>query len=433
MSSLLGYYTGMPTTRLAAIVFTDIAGYALLLEADEERTIQLLKTHNEIVFPVIEAHSGEVIDSIGDGLLIIFSSVRTAVECAAAIHASIASHNEIAPEPERFKLRIGIHIGEVLREGNRAYGAGVNVAARVQPFALPGGICVTEDVYRQVEGQIPNEVTSIGSQSLRNIARQYVLFRVITGYEDAGQEAGDAAFPSTNVSQVPGVAAKRSGELDEIKERILTEIGKWSDKRTDRSEDRSDKSAQVASKVFGVVEHIMDRAIDKWETMPEEKQSEIIHKIKTGIEESDAKKEAKKTSNVAGEIAWGAAATLGFGLWFAQTGSVWMIVVGTLVGVLPLISGIQKLIKASIRRKSKRRVEPSQLEGKVLKAAKELGGRVTVVQIAAHVGHPLNEVQGTLDAMTSRGYVVQEVLNSGIIRYDFPSLYPDESDSEPTI
>jgi len=180
----------MLTTRLEAIMFTEIAGYSRLMEADEEHTIQLLKIHNQIVFPVIETHSGEVFNAIGDGLLILFSSVRKTVECAVAVHQTVADHNEGTSELERFKLRIGIHIGEVQHEGSRAYGSGINVAVRVEPFSLPGGVCVTEDVYRQIEGRVPGEVTSIGLQTLQSISKRYELFRVVTGYEDANQEGG---------------------------------------------------------------------------------------------------------------------------------------------------------------------------------------------------------------------------------------------------
>ena len=416
-------------------MFTDIAGYSRLMEADEDRTIRLLKTHNEIVFPVIETHSGEVISSIGDGLLVVFPSARNAVECALGVHAAIARHDQGVQQRDSFKLRIGIHVGEVQHDDKQIYGIGVSVAARVQPFALPGGICLTEDVFRQIRGKTPNPIESIGPQTLRNISRQYELFRLVTGHEDTSQESGESNIDaaSSGSAHAPAVAAKPSGELDEIKERILMEIGKWNEKRAARGDYTSDRSAQVESKVFGIVEHIMDRAIDKWDKMPEEKRSDIIHKIKTGIDESTEKKEEKTTSNIAGEIAWGAAATLGFGLWYAQAGSVWMIVVGTLIGVLPLISGVQKLVKRSLKRKSRRANEPAELEGKLLKAAKELGGRVTVVQIAAHIGRPLDEVQSALDLMTSRGYVSQEILESGIIRYDFPSLFADESDSDPVI
>ena len=393
------------------------------MEDNEDRTIQLLKTHNEIVFPVIEADEGQVVSSIGDGLLVVFPSVRKAVECAVTIHSRIAAYNGEALEDERFKLRIGIHLGEVQHEGSRVYGTGVNVAARVQPFALPGGICITDDVYRHIERSIQQPVESIGVQTLRNISRKYELHRVVTGYEEAGQEISSNEGASAS-------PAKPSGELDEIKDKILSEIGKWSEK-SGASHDRDDRGPHPESKVFGLVEHIMDRAIDKWDGMPEEKRTEIIHKIKVGIDENEKKKDKSKSSDIAGEIAWGAAATIGFGVWYAQAGSVWMIVVGILVGVLPLITGIQKLIKRSVRKRKETETKPAALEGEVLKAAKELGGRVTVVQIAAHTGRPLDEVQTALDAMTRKGYVSQEVLETGVIRYDFPSLLPEGTDSEP--
>ena len=165
----------MLTTRLEAIMFTDIAGYSRLMEADEELTIQLLKTHNDIVFPVIESYAGEVVSTIGDGLLVVFTSVRKAVECGLAIHSAIADHNELSGQSERFLLRIGIHVGEVQHDEKQIYGIGVSVAARVQPFALPGGICITEDVFRQIEGKVKNDIESIGSQTLRSISRPYEL------------------------------------------------------------------------------------------------------------------------------------------------------------------------------------------------------------------------------------------------------------------
>lgn len=432
-TDLCGIIDTMLTTRLEAIMFTDIAGYSRMMETDEELTIRLLRTHNDIVFPVIETHAGEVVSTIGDGLLVVFTSVRKAVECALAIHTEISAHNEGVDQSERFLLRIGIHVGEVQHDEKQIYGIGVSVTARVQPFALPGGICITEDVFRQIEGKGKNQIESIGSQSLRSISRPYELYRLVTGHEDISQHDADSGSDNsaTDISGIPAVAATPSGELDEVKERILTEIGKWSGKHGTSGDHPSDKSAQVGSKIFGIVEHIMDRAIDKWDQMPEEKRSNIVHKIKVGIEEGETKKEEKAVSSIAGEIAWGTAATLGFAFWYAQAGSVWMIVVGTLIGVLPLVSGIQKLIKRLLKRKSKRAVEPAELEGLLLKAAKELGGRVTVVQIAAHIGRPLEEVQNALDLMTSRGYVSQEVLDTGIIRYDFPSLFPDESESGP--
>lgn len=431
----------MHTSRLEAIMFTDIAGYSRLMDEDEDRTIRLLKRHNEIVLPVIEADSGQVVDAIGDGLFVTFPSVRRAVECAVTIHERINSHNSEAPEEEQFRLRIGVHIGEIRHEEGRVFGTGVNVAARVQPFAQPGGICITEDVFRQVERRIPQPISSIGTQKLRHISRPYVLYRVQTGYEIAQREektevqsAGAPGAPEAPAP--PAVAAKRSGELDEVKEKILSEIGKWSERSQNR--DPNSTEARMESKVYGVVEKIMDKALEKWESMPEEKKSNIIHKINVEIDKDSKKKkekESEKPSSIAGSIVWGTVAAGASIFWYTQVPGAWPIILGITAGLFPLMSGFTNLIKRSIKRRdraAKKVITDSKaLEGVVLKAAKELGGRVTVVQIAAHTGQPLDEVQTALEQMAQRGYVSLEVLETGVVRYDFPSLLPENTDSKP--
>ena len=318
-------------------------------------------------------------------------------------------------------------------EESRIYGTGVNVAARVQPFALPGGICITEDVFRHVEKNISHEMRSIGVQTLKNISRRYELYRVVTGHEGTTQEIAEQDPRSDRqFDSRLAVPATPSGELDEIKDKILSEIGKWSDKNTaKRSRAGDDRGAHAESKVFGLVEHIMDRAIEKWDKMPAEKKSDIVHKIKVGMDEHAEKKDEKSASNIVGEIGWGITATVGFGLWYSQAGSLWMIIVGTLIGVFPLISGVQKLIKRTAQKRKERKIQPATLESEVLMAAKALGGRVTVVQIAAQIGRSLAEVETALDAMTSKGYVSQEILENGVIRYEFPELLPDVNDSAP--
>lgn len=421
----------MDTTRLEAIMFTDIAGYSRLMDEDEDRTISLLRRHNEIVLPILEEQSGQVIDAIGDGLLVVFPSVRKATESAVAIHEAIEVHNMASDADQRFKLRVGIHLGEVRHEEGRVFGSGVNVAARVQPFALPGGICITEDVFRHVERRIPQEMVSIGVHKLRNISREYELYRVITGYEELNAAEGSATEGAAG-SAGNALPARPSGELDEVKEKILTEIGKWSERSRER--DPESREARIESKVYSVVERVMDKALEKWESMPEEKKTDIIHKINVEIDKGgkekkkEKKEEEDKASSVAGSIAWGAAATAGAAFWYLQVPGAWPIVLGILLGVLPLISGFSKLFKRLIQLRGERATRPIRLEREVLKAASELGGRVTVVQISARTGHPLDEIQTTLDRMTLQGYVSQHILESGIIQYEFPAL-TDSSDT----
>jgi class 3 adenylate cyclase len=413
----------MQTTRLEAVMFTDIAGYSRLMDEDEERTINLLKRHNEIVLPVIESASGDVIDSIGDGLLVVFPSVRKAVACAVSIQEAIGAHNGSAGADQQFKLRIGIHLGEIWHEDDRVFGTGINIAARVQPFAPPGGICITEDVHRQIERKTDKSIVSIGVQNLKNITRPYELYQVVTGLEDH-----DDQTPAT-----PAMPAKPVGELDEIKERVLAEIAKFSERHNSKGSGNApdDVEHRVESKVYGIVERVMDHALDKWETMPDEKKAKIVKSVKVEIDSAGKKEKDDKNSSIAGEIAWGAAATAGFGIWYWFAGSTWMIVVGALVGVVPLFSGLGKLIKRWVRNRTDRVRRPALLEREVVAAARDLGGRVTVVQMAAHTGHSLDEIQTTLDMMTSKGYVSQQVLETGVIRYDFPSLISEETNSDP--
>ena len=405
----------MQTTRLEAIMFTDIAGYSRLMDEDEERTINLLKRHNGIVLPLIEADSGQVVDAIGDGLLVVFPSVRTAVGCAVSIHEAVEAHNSSSESEGRFRLRIGVHLGEVRHEDGRVFGTGVNVAARVQAFAVPGGICVTEDVFRQVERRIPQSISSIGLQDLKNIARKYELYRVVTGFEDRETPAA------------PVAAAKPAGEFDEIKERVLSEIAKFSEKHGAEHSGNQPGSVEhkIESKVYGIVERVMDHALDKWESMPDEKKAELVKSVKVEIDSAGKKEKDENAGSIAGQMAWGAAATIGFGIWYSQAGSVWMIVVGALVGVVPFFAGLGQLLKRSVLRRTERARRPALLEREVLATAGRLGGRVTVVQMAAATGHSLDEIQTTLDTMTLKGYVSQEILETGVIRYDFPSLLGD--------
>jgi len=410
----------MQTTRLEAIMFTDIAGYSRLMDEDEERTIALLKRHNEIVLPVMESADGDVIDAIGDGLLVVFPSVRKAVACAVAIHEAIDIHNSTSETPDQFKLRVGIHLGEVWHEDDRVYGTGVNVAARVQPFALPGGICITEDVHRQVERKIDESIVSIGVQNLKNIARPYELFRVVTGLEDEPGH-GDSS------SNLP---PEQMGELDKVKEELLSELQKVGDKRkrAEGSGSGGNLERRIESKVYNLVEHVMDRALDKWDSMPDEKKLGLIRSGKLTVdlgESDDDDDDSEDSSGSAGTLATGVVAGIGFGLGYFYFGIGWMIWPFALVGVLPFVVGVFELIKHSFRARGERTQRPALLEREVLKAARRLGGRVTVVQIAAETDHALDEIQSTLDTMTVKGYVSQEILDTGVIRYDFPSLLSD--------
>ena len=382
------------------------------MEEDEPRTLELIRHHNEIVFPIISGSSGEVVDAIGDGLLAMFPSVLDAVTCAVSIQREIADRNRNVDTTMSFKLRIGVHLGEIWQENKKIYGNGVNIAARVQPFAAPGGICVTDDVYRQVVNKLDVPIESIGVRELNNIARRVELFAVKTGYEMTVPES--------------------AGEFDAIKERLLKERENIASKRYESevtSDDSQDLGKTIENRVFSFVERVMDKAIEKWDGMPEEKKAKAMKDINIKIHEHKDVKihrrekiEKSKKGEVGGSITAGLIFGTGFGIGFFAFGISWMIWPMLIIGALPLGSGIVRAIKLFIRKKQQARERPKEIERQILKTAGRLGGRVTVVQIAAEANLTLDEASSVLDSMTKRGYVMQNILESGVIEYEFPAM-----------
>lgn len=427
---------GMQQTRLAAITFTDIVGYSRLMEENEQRTIEILQTHNDIVLPAISEGKGEVVDAIGDGLLVTYGSAFDALRSALRIHTAVAEHNEIAEPELRFQLRIGINIGDIWYENERIFGNGVNVAARVQPYAPPGGICITEDVYNQVKNKIDVPVHAIGSPPLKNISRSVSLYRVETGLElpENGSTTSKAKEPD------PARSREESQSLDAIKERLLAEKEKISRSREELGDERSDPGRDLGTRietgVYHLVEGIMDRAIEKWESMPEEQgeRAKAKHAARPASESGEvdiilstdkkgSNDDESKGGDGGGDLSLGLFMTAGFGVGFFYFGVAWMIWPLLIVGVLPTASGLFKLLRRRIRTQRQMRERPRELEREVLRLAKQFNGRVTVVQVASHTHAPLDEIQQTLDSMTARGYVSQNVMDNGVIEYEFPSIH----------
>jgi adenylate cyclase len=164
--------------RLAAILATDVAGYSRLMGLDEAGTAQELREHRAAADPLIAQHGGRIVKTTGDGVLIEFGSVVGAVQCAMALQRLITERNAGSPADRRMEWRIGVHLGDVLVEGDDILGDGVNIAARLEGIAEPGGICISEDAFRQVRGKIEVEFADIGEQSLKNIARPLRVYRI---------------------------------------------------------------------------------------------------------------------------------------------------------------------------------------------------------------------------------------------------------------
>src|SRR5512133_2928527 len=167
------------TRRLAAIVAADVAGYSRLMGADEEGTHERLKAHlGELVNPKISEHRGRIVKNTGDGLLAEFASVVDAVRCAIDVQRGMAERNAGVPSDQRIEFRIGINLGDVIAEGEDIFGDGVNVAARLEALAEPGGICVSRVVRDQVRDRLEVAFEDLGEQQVKNIARPVRVYRI---------------------------------------------------------------------------------------------------------------------------------------------------------------------------------------------------------------------------------------------------------------
>jgi class 3 adenylate cyclase len=168
-----------PARRIAAILAADVAGYSRLVGADEAGTLARLKTHRrELVDPKIDEHRGRIVNTTGDGLLVEFASAVDAVRCAVAVQRSMAVEADKPPEGQ-IQFRVGINVGDVLADGDDILGDSVNIAARLEGIAEPGGICLSAAAYEQVRGKIELAVTDMGEQDLKNIARPLRTYRVV--------------------------------------------------------------------------------------------------------------------------------------------------------------------------------------------------------------------------------------------------------------
>ena len=164
--------------KLSAILCADVKGYSRLMGEDELGTVRTLEAYREIIAEVIRIYSGRVVDSPGDNVLAEFASVVDAVESAVEIQKELKAKNEGLPENRRMEFRIGINLGDVIEEGDRIYGDGVNVAARIEGLAQGGGICISGTAFDQVESKLSLEFDYLGEQSVKNIKKPVRAYRV---------------------------------------------------------------------------------------------------------------------------------------------------------------------------------------------------------------------------------------------------------------
>ena len=165
--------------RLAAILAIDVAGYSRLMGVDEEGTLRALTAHRrELIDPNIAEHNGRIVKTTGDGALVEFPSAVDAVRCAVEIQRGMAARNADLPSDKRVDFRAGINVGDIIIQADDIFGDGVNIAARLEGIAEPGGICVSRTVYEQIGTRLDISFTDLGEQKLKNIAQAVRAFRV---------------------------------------------------------------------------------------------------------------------------------------------------------------------------------------------------------------------------------------------------------------
>jgi adenylate cyclase len=177
--------------KLSAILSADVKGYSRLMGEDELATIEILKNYREIMITLIDKFQGRVVDTPGDNLLAEFGSVVDALECSVEIQKELKQKNEQLPETRRMEFRIGINLGDVVEDGERIYGDGVNIAARVESLAEGGGICISGTAFDQVGKKLALGYEYLGEQTVKNIEKPVRVYRVLMGPEAVGRVIGE--------------------------------------------------------------------------------------------------------------------------------------------------------------------------------------------------------------------------------------------------
>ena len=199
-------------------MFTDMVGFSRKMGADELQALELLLIHDRILSETITAHQGRVLKKMGDAFFAEFGSAVSAVQCAVAIQTALKDHNTVTKPDEQIVIRIGIHLGDVVVQGDDLYGEGVNVAARLEPLAEPGGICLSDMVFKSVRNQSSFGAIHVGEVDLKNILEKYVVYRIAPlytvekkGEAQAAQSAasGELRFKVKSVKQQATVGRSR--------------------------------------------------------------------------------------------------------------------------------------------------------------------------------------------------------------------------------
>src|SRR5260370_23055896 len=173
--------------RLTTVLCADVYGYSRLMGADEAGTLGTLRRHRSAIAALVERHDGRIVNTWRDAVIAEFASVVEAVQCAVEVQQEISNQESDAPDAQRMRFRIGVNLGDVMVDGADIYGDGVNIAARLQEIAEPGGVVVSGPVYDQVHNKLSLGFDSLGQQQVKNVVAPVTSYRVTMGGQTAGR------------------------------------------------------------------------------------------------------------------------------------------------------------------------------------------------------------------------------------------------------
>ena len=231
------------TRKLAAIMFTDIKSFSKKMSESEELAMQLLRIHDDTLKETVEKHDGKIIKAIGDAFMVDFSSAVNAVKCAIESQERFYEYNQGKTELEKLEIRIGIHLGDVISDGNDIFGDGVNIAARIEAVTEPTRICISQDVYSQVKNKMPIGTYHMGSISLKNIPEPVEVYEILI------ESIPEFATPSKTAQQMPNKRTAEKTTKREAKEAEKVEAAK---KKAE--EDRLKAEQETEQKVLALYE-----------------------------------------------------------------------------------------------------------------------------------------------------------------------------------
>jgi adenylate cyclase len=253
--------------RLAAVMFTDIVGYTRMAQSNEPLALELLAEHRKIIRPLLLAHGGTEVKTVGDAFLVEFRSALEAILCAVEIQEHMAERNSGTTKERRLEVRVGVHLGDVVHEGGDVYGDAVNVASRIEPLAEPGGVCVSQQVFDSIRNKTKFEITKLGDIELKNVELPVTVYKVnMAGTRPVAVGGGAskarlAVLPFVNISPDPndeyfadGLTEELISKLSEVKGlKVIARTSVMNYKKKEKSVSQIGRELEVGSIIEGSV------------------------------------------------------------------------------------------------------------------------------------------------------------------------------------